>query len=359
MKNSGSEWDLEDLLRPVVGDEDERSPSPAELEELLLPAVRTSSQRAARVCGGGGGGGMSFADVCGFGFLGDDHRDAIDNHPTGGQLTGSQIWSQSHNLTTTPRHSSISATMESQSSLCTGSPTSSLKPKGIENQAPGGTSGSEQSDDESLEIEAGSCDQSNNVTDLKRMRRMVSNRESARRSRKRKQAHLADLELQVDQLRGENASLYKQLTDANHEFSDSVTDNRVLKSDVEALRVKVEMAEDLVARGSLTCSLDHLLQTPHILNTRNHCRPSEVPSILDLPANEGCYIGASGGQVQTIGLEGDENRDGNIRIRLNQNSTLQNIASLDNLQSRLSSEITSCGSDNWWDSHTNVMSKQF
>lgn len=44
---------------------------------------------------------------------------------------------------------------------------------------------------------------------------------------------------QVDQLRGENASLFKQLTDANQQFTTAVTDNRILKSDVEALRVKV------------------------------------------------------------------------------------------------------------------------
>lgn len=44
---------------------------------------------------------------------------------------------------------------------------------------------------------------------------------------------------QVDQLREENSSLYKQLTDANQQFGEAVTDHRVLKSDVEALRVKV------------------------------------------------------------------------------------------------------------------------
>jgi len=44
---------------------------------------------------------------------------------------------------------------------------------------------------------------------------------------------------QVDQLRGENTSLFKQLTDANQQFTTAVTDNRILKSDVEALRVKV------------------------------------------------------------------------------------------------------------------------
>ncbi|XP_042484206.1 probable N6-adenosine-methyltransferase MT-A70-like [Macadamia integrifolia] len=42
----------------------------------------------------------------------------------------------------------------------------------------------------------------------------------------------------VDQLRGGNASLYKQLSDANQQFHEAATDYRVLKSDVEALTVK-------------------------------------------------------------------------------------------------------------------------
>lgn len=312
MKRSGSDWDLEDLFPPV----------------------------GARVFGG------EDDDDCGFGFIADRIRGAIDNHSNGGQLNaGSQIWS--HDLT--PKHSNISATMESQSSLCTGSPTSSLIPKGLENQVLGGTSGSDQSDDESLEIDAGSCDQSN-VTDVKRLRRMVSNRESARRSRKRKQAHLADLEQQVDQLRGDNASLYKQLTDASHEFTEAATDNRVLKSDVEALRVKVKMAEDLVTRGSLNCSLDHLLQgQAQLLNNRSLYRPSEIPPIIDqLHANDGCYIGGPiSGHVQTIGLDGHEPRDANLRMRMNQSSPIQSITSLDDLQSRLSNDITSCGTNIW------------
>jgi len=44
---------------------------------------------------------------------------------------------------------------------------------------------------------------------------------------------------QVEQLRLENASLFKQLTDASQQFRDANTNNRVLKSDVEALRAKV------------------------------------------------------------------------------------------------------------------------
>ncbi|MCH99161.1 light-inducible protein CPRF2-like, partial [Trifolium medium] len=67
---------------------------------------------------------------------------------------------------------------------------------------------------------------------------MLSNRESARRSRRRKQAHLTELETQVSQLRGENSSLVKRLTDVNQKYTDSAVDNRVLKADVETLRAK-------------------------------------------------------------------------------------------------------------------------
>lgn len=45
---------------------------------------------------------------------------------------------------------------------------------------------------------------------------------------------------QVEQLRGENETLCKQLADAGHQFRDADTNNRVLKSDVEALRAKVK-----------------------------------------------------------------------------------------------------------------------
>lgn len=44
---------------------------------------------------------------------------------------------------------------------------------------------------------------------------------------------------QVDILRGENSALYRQLTDASQHYRDADTNNRVLKSDVEALRAKV------------------------------------------------------------------------------------------------------------------------
>ncbi|KAK6915417.1 Basic leucine-zipper, C-terminal, partial [Dillenia turbinata] len=77
---------------------------------------------------------------------------------------------------------------------------------------------------------------------------MLSNRESARRSRRRKQAHLTELETQVAQLRVENSSLLKRLTNISQKYNEAAVDNRVLKADVETLRAKVKMAEETVKR---------------------------------------------------------------------------------------------------------------
>jgi hypothetical protein len=44
---------------------------------------------------------------------------------------------------------------------------------------------------------------------------------------------------QVEQLRQENGTRFKQLENATQQYHVADTDNRVLKSDVEALRAKV------------------------------------------------------------------------------------------------------------------------
>ncbi|KAF5456551.1 hypothetical protein F2P56_026021 [Juglans regia] len=219
------------------------------------------------------------------------------------------------------KKSSISATMDSQSSICVSSPMSANKPEGRDTQERRGTSGSshEQSDDEDVELEAGPCEQSTDPTDLKRVRRMVSNRESARRSRRRKQEQLQELELQVEQVRGENVSLCKQLTDANQQYNVADTNNRVLKSDVEALRAKVKLAEDMVARGSLNCSLYQLLQshlgTPQPLNTYNLRRVPNVSPTITVHGNDASFAGMTvSGQNSAI-VQGDTNANNSNNIK--------------------------------------------
>ncbi|XP_062218329.1 bZIP transcription factor RISBZ4-like [Phragmites australis] len=236
------------------------------------------------------------------------------------------LWSHNHNV----RHPAVSTTIESQSSICAAASPISATNLNLKESQTLGSSGSD-SDSESLfDTEGGPCEQSKNPLDVKRMRRMVSNRESARRSRKRKQAHLTDLETQVEQLQGENASLFKQLTDSSQQFTTAVTDNRILKSDVEALRVKVKMAENMVALRAQSCGLGSLGISP-VLNPRQACRGLDVLAGLDFPGDDGCFSGLS--PTEQV-----------------QNSPLQSM------ENRMASEVTSCGGSgvNVWglDSHS-------
>ncbi|KAK9699650.1 hypothetical protein RND81_08G187200 [Saponaria officinalis] len=211
-----------------------------------------------------------------------NQQDLINGIPSCGGFDQNVSWYQ--NLT--PKQPTISA-IDSQSSI-SGSPTSTLKPKAGDNQ------GSGSSEDDDGDTEPGQCE----LSDVKRLRRMVSNRESARRSRRRKQAQLQELEQQVEQLGGENVTLFKQLTDATQQLKDASTNNRVLKSDVEALRAKVKLAEDMVTRGSLSCSLNHLIQTqlnssPQMLNAQDLARVGNNVSPTIMVRGQDTSVGAA------------------------------------------------------------------
>ncbi|XP_050224322.1 light-inducible protein CPRF2 [Mercurialis annua] len=223
------------------------------------------------------------------------------------------------------------------------------------------TSGSSDSEDDENEGET-ELTENMHPADAKRVRRMLSNRESARRSRRRKQAHLTELETQVAQLRVENSSLLKRLADISHKYNESAVDNRVLKADVETLRAKVKMAEEMVKRLTGLSPMFHNI--PDISTNRmpsfdgipsdtstdaavpvqddtkhQFDRPSNKPiSTHDLRVNNALADISSVENVQpnsaTAGLGGN---------KMGRTPSLQRVASLEHLQKRIRAGATPCG----------------
>ncbi|XP_074566805.1 LOW QUALITY PROTEIN: bZIP transcription factor RISBZ2-like [Curcuma longa] len=223
----------------------------------------------------------------------------------------------------------------------TRSPTSDASLQG--NQAPAkgvqvkpATSGSsrELSDEDEVEGEA-EITENTDPADEKRIRRMISNRESAKRSRRRKQAHLSELEAQVSQLRVENSALLKRLADINQKYNEAAVDNRILKANVETLRAKVKMAEDNVKRltGTTLSYSTHMSSDMSLSNLSDAAVPVDDDKnqifrtqTRDLDINP-CLpeIAASASSVDDIVHGG----------RMHRTASMQRVASLEHLQKRI------------------------
>ncbi|XP_022880454.1 basic leucine zipper 43-like [Olea europaea var. sylvestris] len=74
------------------------------------------------------------------------------------------------------------------------------------------------------------------IINERKQRRMISNRESARRSRMRKQRHLDELCSQVVRLRAENHQLIDKLNQVSESHDQAIQENAQLKEETSELR---------------------------------------------------------------------------------------------------------------------------
>ncbi|XP_010548067.1 PREDICTED: bZIP transcription factor 11-like [Tarenaya hassleriana] len=88
------------------------------------------------------------------------------------------------------------------------------------------------------------------VMEQRKRKRMISNRESARRSRMRKQKLLDDLTAQVAQLRKENHQIVTSVSITTQHYLAVEAENSVLRAQIDELRHRLDSLNDIIAFAS-------------------------------------------------------------------------------------------------------------
>ncbi|KVH98420.1 bZIP transcription factor 11-like [Cynara cardunculus var. scolymus] len=84
------------------------------------------------------------------------------------------------------------------------------------------------------------------LTDQRKRKRMESNRESARRSRMRKQQQLNDLLAQANQLKKDNSQILNTIDVTTQRFVQIEADNSVLRAQVSELSQRLDSLNEII-----------------------------------------------------------------------------------------------------------------
>lgn len=109
--------------------------------------------------------------------------------------------------------------------------------------------------------------------------RMLSNRESARRSRHRKQAHLLDLENQVSQLSAEKEQLEEHLQQVAERVRLGDDENSCLRRQVSNLKGKIVKLAAAIRGDGPVPSLEDLEDEDEVLPSSGGC-PSLLQAVV-------------------------------------------------------------------------------
>ncbi|CAK9324210.1 unnamed protein product [Citrullus colocynthis] len=85
------------------------------------------------------------------------------------------------------------------------------------------------------------------IVDQRKRKRMISNRESARRSRMRKQKQLDDLTSQVGQIRTENEQIAVNINFTNQLYVNLEAENSVLRAQMVELRHRLDSLNEIIS----------------------------------------------------------------------------------------------------------------
>ncbi|KAI3446140.1 hypothetical protein Pfo_002805 [Paulownia fortunei] len=94
---------------------------------------------------------------------------------------------------------------------------------------------------------SGSEEDLKQLMDQRKRKRMISNRESARRSRLRKQKHLDDLMAQVTQLRKENHQILTGLNVTTQHYLNVESDNAILRAQAAELSHRLQSLNEILS----------------------------------------------------------------------------------------------------------------
>ncbi|KAJ6671403.1 BZIP TRANSCRIPTION FACTOR [Salix viminalis] len=85
------------------------------------------------------------------------------------------------------------------------------------------------------------------LMDQRKRKRMISNRESARRSRMRKQKHLDELVAQVAQLKKENHQIITSINITTQHYLNLESDNSILRAKASELSHRLESLNEIIS----------------------------------------------------------------------------------------------------------------
>lgn len=109
--------------------------------------------------------------------------------------------------------------------------------------SPGGACSSGSS---SLQNSGSEGDKDRGVMDQRKRKRMLSNRESARRSRMRKQQHLEGLSAELDQLKKENEQINSNIGITTQLYMNVESENAILRAQMAELSNRLQSLNEII-----------------------------------------------------------------------------------------------------------------